>query len=132
MAKHIDLSPLGDYTLTLSEARWRILQRCQTAIISALKGYSIPHKLVSCELYLQCIGNPAELTFRTASEPHTLYLTVNLPQAKGTLTTDSGPPHSFILPPEACQLYPKVDGKFKTDLAQQVNVSISLAHRQAQ
>lgn len=132
MAKHIDLSPLGDYTLTLSEARWRILQRCQTAIISALKGYSIPHKLVSCELYLQCAGKAAELAFRTASEPHTLHLTVNLPQAEGSLIADSGPPHSFILPPEACMLYPKVDGRFKFDLAQQVNVAIALAHRQAQ
>ena len=132
MAKHIDLSPPRGTQMTLREARWRILQRCQTAIISALKGYSIPHKLVSCELYLQCTGSPAELTFRTASEPHTLYLTVNLPQAEGSLIADSGPPHSFILPPEACQLYPKIDGKFKTDLAQQVNVSIALAHRQAQ
>lgn len=132
MAKHIDLSPLGDYTLTLSEARWRILQRCQAVIISALKGYSIPHKLTSCELYLQCVDSPTELAFSTASEPHVLHLTVDLPQAEGSLATDSGPPHSFILPPEACQLYPKVDGKFKTDLAQQVNVSIALAHHQAQ
>lgn len=131
MAKHIDLSPPRGTQMTLRKARWRILQRCQTAIISALKGYSIPHKLSQCELYLQCIGNPAELTFSTASEPHTLYLTVNLPQAEGSLATDSGAPHSFILPPEACMLYPNIDGKFKTDLAQQVNVSITLAHRQA-
>lgn len=118
--------------MTLRKARWRILQRCQTAIISALKGYSIPHKLTACELYLQCIDSPDELIFKTASEPHTLHLTVDLPQAKSTLTTDSGPPCSFILPPEACQLYPKVDAKFKFDLAQQVNLTISLAHRQAQ
>lgn len=132
MAKHIDLSPPRGTQMTLREARWRILQRCQTAIISALKGYSIPHKLASCELYLQCIDSPDELTFRTATEPHVLHLTVDLAQAEGSLATDSGPPHSFILPAEACQLYPKVDGKFKTDLAQQVNVSIALAHRQAQ
>ena len=132
MKSHVDLSPPSNHTLTLREARWRILQRCQAAIISALKGYSIPHKLASCELYLQCTGSPAELTFRTASEPHVLHLTVDLPQAEGSLVADSGPPHSFILPPEACQLYPKIDGKFKTDLAQQVNVSIALAHRQAQ
>lgn len=132
MTRHYDLSPPRGTQMTLREARWRILQRCQAAIISALKGYSIPHKLPACELYLQCIDSPDELTFRTASEPHVLHLTVDLPQAKGTLTTDSGPPCSFALPPEACQLYPKVDGKFKTDLAQQVNVSIALAHRQAQ
>lgn len=132
MKSHIDLSPPRCHTLTLREARWRILQRCQAAIISALKGYSIPHKLASCELYLQCIDSPAELTFRTATEPHTLHLTVDLPQAKGTLTTDSGPPCSFALLAEACMLYPKIDGKFKTDLAQQVNVSVALAHRQAQ
>ena len=132
MTRHFNLSPPRCHTLTLREARWRILQRCQTAIISALKGYSIPHKLASCELYLQCIDSPDKLTFRTASEPHTLYLTVNLPQAKGTLIADSGPPHSFTLPSEACALYPKIDGKFKTDLAQQVNVTIALAHRQAQ
>ena len=132
MKTHYDLSPPGDYTLTLSEARWRILQRCQTAIISALKGYSIPHKLAFCELYLQCTGSPAELAFRTAMEPHLLHLTVDLPQAKGSLVADSGPPCSFILPPEACQLYPKVDGKFKFDLAQQVNLTIALAHRQTQ
>lgn len=132
MTRHFNLSPPRCHTLTLREARWRILQRCQTAIISALKGYSIPHKLASCELYLQCAGKAAELTFKTASEPHTLYLTADLAQAEGSLLADSGPPCSFILPPEACQLYPKVDGKFKTDLAQQVNVSIALAHRQAQ
>ena len=132
MTRHFNLSPPRGTQMTLREARWRILQRCQTAIISALKCYSIPHKLASCELYLQCTGSPAELTFRTASEPHVLHLTVDLPQAEGSLVADSGPPHSFILPPEACQLYPKIDGKFKTDLAQQVNVSIALAHRQAQ
>lgn len=132
MKSHVDLSPPGDHTLTLRKARWRILQRCQTAIISALKGYSIPHKLASCELYLQCTGSPAELAFRTASEPHVLHLTVDLPQAEGSLIADSGPPCSFALLAEACQLYPKVDGKFKTDLAQQVNVTIALAHRQAQ
>ena len=131
MTRHYDLSPPSNHTLTLRKARWRILQRCQTAIISALKGYSIPHKLVSCELYLQCIDSPDKLTFRTATEPHTLHLTVDLAQAEGSLVADSGPPHSFILPPEACQLYPKIDGKFKIDLAQQVNVSIALAHRQA-
>lgn len=132
MAKHIDLSPPRGTQMTLREARWRILQRCQTAIISALKGYSIPHKLASCELYLQCTGSPAELAFRTASEPHTLHLTVDLSQAKGTLTTDSGPPCSFALLAEACMFYPKVDGRFKFDLAQQVNITIALAHRQAQ
>lgn len=132
MKTHYNLSPPSNHTLTLREARWRILQRCQAAIISALKGYSIPHKLSQCELYLQCTGSPAELTFRTVSEPHTLHLAVDLPQAKSTLTTDLGPPHSFTLLAEACVLYPKVDGKFKTDLAQQVNVSIALAHRQAQ
>lgn len=132
MKSHIDLSPPRGTQMTLREARWRILQRCQTAIISALKGYSIPHKLSQCELYLQCTGSPAELTFRTASEPHVLHLTVDLPQAKGTLNTDSGPPCSFALLPEACQLYPKVDGRFKFDLAQQVNLTIALAHRQAQ
>ena len=132
MKSHVDLSPPSNHTLTLREARWRILQRCQTAIISALKCYSIPHKLVSCGLYLQCTGSPAELTFSTASEPHVPHLTVDLPQAKGSLATDSGPPCSFALLPEACMLYPKIDGNFKTDLAQQVNVSIALAHRQAQ
>lgn len=132
MKTHYDLSPPSNHTLTLREARWRILQRCQTAIISALKGYSIPHKLTQCELYLQCAGKAAELTFRTATEPHTLHLTVDLAQAEGSLVADSGPPHSFILPPEACQLYPKIDGKFKTDLVQQVNLTIALAHRQAQ
>ena len=132
MKSHVDLSPPSNHTLTLREARWRILQRCQAAIISALKGYSIPHKLFQCKLYLQCVDSPAELTFRTASGPHTLHLTVDLAQAEGSLATDSGPPCSFILPPEACQLYPKIDGKFKTDLAQQVNVTIALAHRQAQ
>lgn len=132
MKTHYDLSPPSNHTLTLREARWRILQRCQAVTISALKCYTPTHKLPQCELYLQCTGSPAELTFRTVSEPHTLYLTVNLPQAEGSLVTDSGPPHSFILPPEACQLYPKVDGRFKFDLAQQVNVSIALAHRQAQ
>ena len=131
MKTHDDLSPPGDYTLTLSEARWRILQRCQAAIISALKGYSIPHKLASCELYLQCTGSPTELAFSTASEPHVLHLAVNLSQAEGSLIADSGPPCSFALLAEACMLYPKIDGKFKTDLAQQVNVSITLAHRQA-
>lgn len=132
MAKHIDLSPPRGTQMTLRKARWRILQRCQAVIISALKCYTPTHKFSQCELYLQCVGSPAELTFKTASEPHVLYLTVDLPQAKGTLTTDSGPPYSFILPPEACMLYPKVDGKFKTDLAQQVNLTIALAHRQAQ
>lgn len=132
MKSHYDLSPPRGTQMTLRKARWRILQRCQTAIISALKGYSIPHKLASCELYLQCTGSPDELTFRTVSEPHTLHLAVDLPQAEGSLATDSGPPHSFILPPEACMLYPKVDGRFKFDLAQQVNVSIAVAHRQAQ
>lgn len=132
MTRHFNLSPPRCHTLTLREARWRILQRCQTAIISALKGYSIPHKLSQCELYLQCTGGPAELAFSTASEPHTLYLAVDLAQAEGSLIADSGPPHSFILPSEACQLYPKIDGKFKTDLVQQVNLTIALAHRQAQ
>lgn len=132
MKSHVDLSPPVDHTLTLREARWRILQRCQAVIISALKCYIPTSKLSDCELYLQCTGSPAELTFRTATEPHTLHLAVDLPQAKGTLTTDLGPPHSFTLLAEACVLYPKVDGKFKTDLAQQVNVSIALAHRQAQ
>lgn len=132
MKSHVDLSPPGDHTLTLREARWRILQRCQAVIISALKGYTPTRKLASCELYLQCIDSPDKLTFRTATEPHTLHLTVDLAQAEGSLVADSGPPHSFILPPEACQLYPKIDGKFKTDLVQQVNLTIALAHRQAQ
>lgn len=132
MKSHIDLSPPGGTQMTLREARWRILQRCQAVTISALKCYTTTHKLPQCELYLQCTGSPAELAFRTASEPHTLHLTVDLPQAEGSLVADSGPPHSFILPPEACQLYPKIDGKFKTDLVQQVNLTIALAHRQAQ
>lgn len=132
MANHIDLSPPRGTQMTLRKARWRILQRCQTAIISALKCYTPTRKLLDCELYLQCIDSPAELTFRTAMEPHTLHLAVDLPQAEGSLATDSGPPHSFILPPEACMLYPKVDAKFKFDLAQQVNLTIALAHRQAQ
>lgn len=132
MKSHIDLSQPSNHTLTLREARWRILQRCQTTIISALKCYTPTHKLPQCELYLQCVGSPAELAFRTATEPHTLHLAVNLSQAEGSLVADSGPPHSFTLPPEACMLYPKVDGKFKTDVAQQVNVTIALAHRQAQ
>lgn len=132
MKSYIDLSPPRGTQMTLRKARWRILQRCQTAIISALKGYSIPHKLASCELYLQCAGKAAELTFKTASEPHTLYLTADLAQAEGNLLADSGPPCSFALLAEACMLYSKVDAKFKFDLAQQVNVSIALAHRQAQ
>lgn len=132
MKTRINLMPSSSHSPTVSQSRWRILQRSQAAIISALKGYTPTHKLSSCELYIQCLGHPDSLTFKTVDGTHVLHLALDLRQACGSLTVDKSPPKSFMLPPEACQLYTHLDGTFKVDLAQQVNLSIALAHRQVQ
>lgn len=132
MKTRINLMPSSSHSPTVSQSRWRILQRSQAAIISALKGYTPTHKLSSCELYIQCLGHFDDLAFKTVDGSHVLSLSLDLRQACGSLAADSGPPKGFQLPPEACELYTHVDGDFKTDLAQQVNLSIALAHRQAQ
>lgn len=132
MKSHYDLLPSSSPSLTPLQSRWQVLQRSQAAIISALKGYTPTHKLSSCELYIQCLGHFDDLAFKTVDGSHVLSLSLDLRQACGSLAADKSPPKSFVLPPEACQLYTHLDGSFKVDLVQQVNLSIALAHRQAQ